>query len=558
MFSLIRIFASGMRGRAVYVLLLTVLVLACCTTPGRYKAMRNGLDSLNDCNRNYLPFTAADVQPYVYYFDDHGTANDRLLAHYLLGRAYYDAGEAPMALKCYQDALDCVDTTDVDIEYAQLSRVYAQMAEIFYRQDLHRQELKYGKLAEEYAWKGHDTLVALINREMEYLAYNGLGLIDSAIFVVEDVAPKYEQLGYRSDAAVALGAIVRTLVDRGELQKAKHYMDMYESKSGLFSASGDIAHGREIYYKSKGLYYLYNNVLDSAEYFFRKELRDGKDFNNQNAAAMGLAMLFQKQHQADSAAKYAIYAYAMNDSMYAKQATETVERMQSMYNYSRHQEEARQEREKASNRLIYIWITIAVILFLTVILAIIFIILLRVRQKRKAVEAEYEQSLKTIEQAHKDLERLQEYKDENKKLIAEKEALIHEQDTIRKLILKKQKNVQEVAQQQFKSTDIYQKFSKLSDNGKQPSTAEWTMLQDAIFYAYPNFSELMTANCQQLDDREYKTCILIRADFKPNAISCMLGVLPSVITQIRINLLLKLFTKHGTSKEFDVLIKRIY
>ena len=142
-------------------------------------------------------------------------------------------------------------------------------------------------------------------------------------------------------------------------------MDIYETKSGLFDTDGNIEKGREIYYNVKGLYYLYNDKLDSAEYFFRKELHDGKDYNNQNAAAMGLAQLFQKQHRSDSASKYAIYAYAMIDSVYAQKATQTVERMQSMYDYSRHQEEAYKEKEKAQQRTIIIWICIAIILFIS-------------------------------------------------------------------------------------------------------------------------------------------------------------------------------------------------
>ena len=91
-----------------------LLAFACCTTEADRSRMRAELDSINQRNRNDQPFTAADVQPYVNFFDDHGTANDRLLAHYLLGRAYHEHGEAPMALQCYQDALDCADTTAKD------------------------------------------------------------------------------------------------------------------------------------------------------------------------------------------------------------------------------------------------------------------------------------------------------------------------------------------------------------------------------------------------------------------------------------------------------------
>ena len=115
---------------------MAVLMLGGCVSSGRKAAMRAGLDSINAVNRSGQPFTVAAVKPYVEFFDDHGTPNDRLLAHYLLGLAYYDHGEAPMALQCYQEALDCADTTATDCDYAQLSRVYGQMAEVFYHQHL--------------------------------------------------------------------------------------------------------------------------------------------------------------------------------------------------------------------------------------------------------------------------------------------------------------------------------------------------------------------------------------------------------------------------------------
>ena len=80
--------------------------------------------------------------------------------------------------------------------------------------------------------------------------------------------------------------------------------------------------------------------------------------------------------------------------------------MQSMYNYSRHQEKARQEEKKAADRLIYIWITIAVIMILLVILVVILFILQHVRQKRKNIEAKYQQSVELMAQAKKDLAQL--------------------------------------------------------------------------------------------------------------------------------------------------------
>lgn len=321
-----------MKQLVVYVLGL-LLVLMGCTTAGERARMRAGLDSINVLNRTDQSFTVQDVTPYVRFFDDHGTPNDQMQAHYLLGRAYYEHGEAPMALQCYQEAADRADTATADCDYKQLSRVFGQMADIFYHQGLYRQELLYDRLAEKYAWKGKDTLAALINLEEQSFAFKRLGLIDSAIYIIEEVAIHYKEYGYPTDATIALGTIVRDLVEKEEKTKAKNYMDQYEFNSGFFDEDGNIQKGREIYYNAKGYFYLTRHMLDSAEYWFRKELHDGRDYNNQNAGAYALALVYEQRHKPDLTAKYYRYAYAMNDSMYARQATTTVERMQSMYDY---------------------------------------------------------------------------------------------------------------------------------------------------------------------------------------------------------------------------------
>ena len=84
--------------------LILFLIVVGCTTDAERIRMRSELDSINVRNKNDMPFFMTDVEPYVQFFDDHGTPNDRMLAHYLLGRAYYEHNEAPMALQCYHDA----------------------------------------------------------------------------------------------------------------------------------------------------------------------------------------------------------------------------------------------------------------------------------------------------------------------------------------------------------------------------------------------------------------------------------------------------------------------
>lgn len=60
--------------------------------------MRERLQALNALNRADSVLTARErdeALSLVDFFDRHGTANEQMLAHYLLGRCYADMHEAP-------------------------------------------------------------------------------------------------------------------------------------------------------------------------------------------------------------------------------------------------------------------------------------------------------------------------------------------------------------------------------------------------------------------------------------------------------------------------------
>ena len=233
------------------------------------------------------------------------------------------------------------------------------------------------------AWKGGDTLLALRNYEQEFHAYKGLGVWDSAIMIVEHVSEEYYRYGKIANSVISLGLAIKPLIDKRNFKKAKHYIEKYESLSGRFDSFGNIEAGREIYYKTKGLYFLHTNKLDSAEYYFHKELHDGKDYNNQNAAAKGLSEFYQLIRQPDSVAKYSMYAYAMLDSLYTQRSTKEVERMQAMYDYTRHQIIAQHEKERASDEKTKRQFTIALLLMIVIVASRIIYIMYKEKKKRK-------------------------------------------------------------------------------------------------------------------------------------------------------------------------------
>ena len=518
-----------------------LLALTCCTTEADRNRMRAALDSINGRNRSGQPFTVKDVQPYVEFFDDYGTPYDRLLAHYLLGLAYYDHGEAPMALQCYQDAANCADTTAADCNYAQLARVYGQMAQIFYEQGLYRQQLVYGQQSVKYAWKGKDTLLALGNYEQEGYAYLELKDTVTAIAVIEDVAKHYIELGYVKDASITLGGSIRPLIDMGEYDKAKDYINMYEAKSGRFDSFGNIEVGREIYYKSKGLYYLRTRVLDSAEYYFRRELRIGRDFNNQNAAAKGLSELYHILNMSDSMAKYYRYAYAMSDSMYKKRTAKDVERIQAMYNYTRHQEVARRESEKAAlanRKLLICFIVLLAVLLLSSWLYI----------ARK----------KVIDNMQKIAAKLDEYKRENYELKQDASANKHQISENEERIKQLEKKLgrysklvyigMEKTENNLKKSPNYQKINEMAYKGQKLTNDDWDTICNLICEYLPSSYDFIVSHFN-INSSEYRICILLRLHFKVGEIANMLGVSSPYISKVSTDILGKTFGKKGSSKD---------
>ena len=243
-----------------------------------------------------------------------------------------------MALHCYHEAISRADTTSRDCDFAQLSRVYGQSAAIFYQQGLYRNALEYDDLSADYGWRSKDTLNALLSYGHKAENYAKLHHLDSAIFIYADVIRQLKENHYYQIGAAFSCILAKKLIDNGRTDGLDLLFADYEQNSGFFDQHNNIESGREIYYYAKGLYLLNISQQDSAEYYFRKELQTGKDFNNQSAAARGLALLYKEKDCPDSVGKYALYYAEMNDSVYTQSVTEEVERVKGLYDYSRQQQ----------------------------------------------------------------------------------------------------------------------------------------------------------------------------------------------------------------------------
>ena len=255
-------------------------------------------------NKTYRPFTTdSTLKEVVRYYDRHGTPNERLRARYLLGCAYRDMKEAPLAIITWEDAVADADTLSPDCDYSTLFRVYGQMASIYFRQYMSEKELDAQKSLCRYALKAGDTLNYIRGMLKWNDAYLSLHDTLAVINNTENVRQLYLKRGLTQEAAQVYSSVIQLAIDREEYAKADSMMQIYEKESDLFDEQGNIARSHELYYYHKGCYFIGIGLLDSAECQYRRLLNFEPNLID---AYRGLLICYLKKDNRDSLYKYSL------------------------------------------------------------------------------------------------------------------------------------------------------------------------------------------------------------------------------------------------------------
>lgn len=468
------------------------LMVGCTGNKAQMLQLLEELEATNRAGKELLNDSLAEEL--VAYFDRHGSSNERMRSRYMLGRTYYFMDELPRALEIYNEAADCADTTSADCDYKVLSRIHAQKAVIFNMQIQPRSQLSELRLAEYYAWKGNDTLQAIECYAQQSNAYSFMDQPDSVIFIKENAADMFIIIGQERRAAQTLGTTITPLLAKGQIEKAREHLYRYELLSGNINNAGDVIKGREIYYYVKGNYYFLIGNIDSAEYLFRKELREGKDLNNQIAGCKGLQRVFERKEISDSIAKYANLAYALNDSAYSLSEMQNIQKLQASYNYNHKKQLAEQKAREAERA----WLILAL-----VVSCVIIILLLFSKKYNLFKKAALDYRLKNAD-----------------------------------------------------ITTRLRKMAK-SNPPVQPGLEDWKQLCALVEREIPDFSRILNTEDHSLSDIEYDVCLMIRVHLLPIEISRLKKCTPSYVSNIRKSLLKRVYGKEGSSEDFDDEIGKI-
>ena len=552
---------ANMKGKWI-LLTLTLLALIACTAD--HEAMRQRLKYVSDCNRADTVFTEQwlpTVDSLVSYFDRHGSANDRMMAHYVRGRVYHDMGEAPQALECYQKAAEQADTTRRDCDLYTLYAVYGQMSVLFHSQYLPDDEMQALQMAERIAWKDRDTLSAISSYQLLSRPFFLQKDTEKVLSIEQHAFDLYLKYGYLRQAARVLRVPISIYIDHQEFDRAHKAMQVFENESGWFDEDGNIKKGKELYYYDKGRYMLATGNSDSALLFFQKTLSAGKT----EAGYKGLLLYYKKQNKADSISKYAELYSAANDSCYYRVDQAHLKQVSSMYNYSRQQRLAEQNAVRAKSNAItaFVFFIIAIVLLCIVILPIDHI--LKKNKERASLIERIDDSNREIENLTKEIEFLNQLRNEsmdmstNSKIDQMKELLTEKEKSILSLrsrihYYKKKLNPNLLLsdKEDFHNSQIYEVFKTyLKVVTRHPSEDEWDDLYSYIESVLPSFKSILMHE-RPLAESEYRICCLIRMGFSPSEVSVLTGA-PNV-SVVRKRLHKKILKQSGSPKDFDIFL----
>lgn len=502
-----------------------VLVLLLFTSCGSREAQRMHylLQLIDTQNKSDSVFHFDSIQRLlVDYYDRHGTANEKMLAYYLLGRAHYDMGEVPAALENFQDAARFADTTSSDCDYRLLSRIHGQTARLFLEQEAPNNALAEINKVDKYARLSGDTLMWLVNITQKASAYQELDKPDSVFQINKALSEMYARLGHTNYAASTLFSSLPFLLEQKDYPKAALILDKYEKESGLFDSLGNIADGLEIYYYYKGLYLQQTGKLKEAEEMFRKELSSAKDWRNKSAALRGLSMVFGQTGNTDSLKLYADKSFQARDSLYRTNLTKDIIRTQAIYDYTHFRLQAEKERHHA---LASLYVALILGIVLCILLLIIYIVVIRFRHHRERAQI-------VEQQLHERLSELEQ-----------------------QLTIKEIKDVEK----EISDSPLVNSFHIIAQSPKKnPSLDEWRQLRSLLRDRLPSFWNKLQESEPPLRKEEVDVCLLIRLQFPVKEIANLTGMSVQAISNVRRRLLQRVFHQsEGGSKEFDRLIMKL-
>ncbi len=528
------------------------------------------MDDVSHRNLAYEPLTEHDdtmMQRVVAYCAKHGTANDVMEAYYLLGSVYRDLHEAPKAMEAFLNGINAADTTSGDCQYGLLARLYGQMCDLLYRQNLYEQAIEAEGKVYKYAVLANDTMCMIAAQWGRLGKCYAYGDYQKVVDECRNVLEESRKLGVFSYSTKHLCTSILANMELGRVEDAQKLLSIYEQHSGMVNPYNHEC-SFPIYYYAKGRVLAATGQLDSAEYFYRKEM-EAQDWNNRQTACRGLHEVFEKMGMADSALKYADLQCEAVDSDYQAMLSTNLQNLHEMYDYSRLQtENSRKELQlqQSRRRMLYFWGALAFVV--TCALYTLLYIRAWYRQKITQAELRLNRASADLEERENNLSALREelakVKDDAERLRLAKEVEQTERETAgqRQAVMKSQDELDalrrhvrtsaKTLRQRYSETAVFLSLLRKARQGETATEEDYDLVMKALAEKEEGLGERLNTLQARLSKTENIFFLLLRLGLTKTEVSVLTAHSIASVT----NTCTRLFRKvHGrnpaTSAEAD-------
>lgn len=485
----------------------------------------------------------------IRFYDKYGDLHKQMEAYYYLGSVYRDLGDAPRAVKAFLQTTELGENT---MEYGLTGKAHGQICTLLAQQGVYNEAEKAGRKELEYALLENDSVAVGYSLRNIARIFHDRNELDSALH--------YYMEGYEKGATriknIILSEVPWIYYDKGKPEQAKSLIfELFEKDRPSYNN-----------WLLLGRIYAQEGELGKAHDCFNTVLTEGSLFQIQGAY-QGLSELEARQGNLRAALAYVKQSLAYQDSINQWTQTETVAKIQALYNFQAYEEENNRLQE-ANNRhqhwLLVLTCGLIVLasggyLYYNRLLYKKARILRLTRTARMLNELAYSNSSALMGDERQKIKELQTRSQqlENEKSYLQKRLQAVENDLssyaqLEKKGVKGAKIPPHVLS--LRSSEIYHIFHQWSEHSARITEEQWEELHTAIDLTYPRFTDRLLTLYPKLSEVELQICYLIKISLPLKTIAQMLSRSNSAITNARIRMYKKLKGEDGKAEFFDQFI----
>lgn len=491
------------------------------------------------------------MQLAVKYFDRHGTALQRTRAWYLFGRVYCDMLLYGNALTAF-DAAIAVQPDDDSTVCRYKARACSWAGSVYEEKNLHKDALRYNKMAYDYACKADIPTVLVYSLRDIGRSYWAMDKTNEAIPYYLHAAGKADSLNNGYLYNMVMEELASIYIESKMLDSARWALFAYKSK--IFDA--DLAP----HYFVLADYYELKGDLDSAIICNKEGLKYG-GHESTMTVSLDLARLLERVGKHEEAEKYYAVYSQYKDSVEADRVVQNNNLLGFV------EKNITVERQNASlaedkTRLV------TLVLFIVVVVAVAAVLGMRFYNKRKIMYERQQERVRRywsiqhetdISNIRKNEERIETLENElslaGKKLTEMQKKLLEAEvdmlDKRNEQLLSEQRH-RDMLVAELESSEIYKKYCK---QGMKYDNDDFLHLKEILNVTYDRFTFRLEELYPEIRYDELYICCLTKIKLASKEICAILDFRANKVSMTKTRLYKKIFKTKGSVADFDCFIR---